>query len=161
MGNLAQLMRGVFFTNSNLIFTVQTRDPGATADPADPNSSAAGFSFVDWGAGIYKGWEVIDNAAIALAEASPLMLTPGRRCENGQPVPVNDPDWIAMTEEMIAAARASYRASQSRDQEAVSESTGRLSDACFSCHSAYRDRRRGQRTELDPSNKAARCAPRD
>jgi mono/diheme cytochrome c family protein len=158
MGNMAQLMRGVFFTNSNLIFTVQTRDPGAPAD-ATADGGNAGFSFVDWGAGIYTGWEVIDNAAIALAEASPLMLTPGRRCENGKPVPVDDPEWIAMTAEMIEASRVAYRASQSRNQEAVSEATGRLSDACFSCHRAYRDSRPpgGVRNPVDPANKAARC----
>ena len=47
-----------------------------------------------WGGSIYSGWELVDYAAIALAESAPLMLTPGRRCENGKPVPVNDPDWI-------------------------------------------------------------------
>src|SRR5438034_5360041 len=30
------------------------------------------------------------RSAVALAESAPLMLTPGRRCENGKPVPVND-----------------------------------------------------------------------
>lgn len=157
-GNLAQLMRGVFFPNSNLIFTVQTHDPAAPAENSG-SDSASGFSFVDWGAGIYTGWEIIDNAAIALMEASPLMLRPGRRCENGRPVPVDDPEWVDMTAEMIAAAREAYRASQLRSQEAVSEATGRLSDACFSCHRAYRDRRRrgAAPDPADPSNKAARC----
>ena len=32
LGNMAQLMRGIFFPNSNLIFTVQTRDPGGEAE---------------------------------------------------------------------------------------------------------------------------------
>jgi mono/diheme cytochrome c family protein len=160
MGNLGQLMRGIFFTNSNLIFTVQTRDPGAPAQaPASSDVATGGFSFVDWGAGIYTGWELVDNAAIALAEASPMMLTPGRRCENGKPVPVDDPEWIRLTEEMIEASRVAYRASQSRSQEAVSEATGQLSDACFACHRAYRDRRPrgGAPDPADPSNKAARC----
>ena len=48
----------------------------------DPNASDGGFDFVSWGGGIYSGWEVVDYAAIALAESAPLMLTPGRRCEN-------------------------------------------------------------------------------
>ena len=90
LGNMAQLMRGIFFPNSNLIFTVQTRDPGAPAPPPSANSQNAGFSFVDWGAGIYGGWQLVDNAAIALADASPLMLTPGIRCENGRLAPVID-----------------------------------------------------------------------
>jgi hypothetical protein len=30
--------------------------------------------------------------ALAIAEAAPLLLTPGRRCENGKRVPVERPD---------------------------------------------------------------------
>ncbi|HEY6507569.1 MAG TPA: cytochrome c [Vicinamibacterales bacterium] len=162
LGNMAQLMRGIFFTNSNLVFTVQTRDPAAPAPPPSADNQAAGFSFVDWGMGIYKGWELIDNAALALADASPLMLAPGIRCENGRPAPVTDADWIRLTEEMIAVARRTYRVVQTRNQEAVAEATGDLSDACANCHRAYRDLPgRGRGTDpTDPSNKAARCQPR-
>jgi mono/diheme cytochrome c family protein len=166
LGNMAQLMRGIFFPNSNLIFTVQTHDPAAKPPPAAAaaggTSQPAGFSWVDWGAGIYGGWELIDNAAIALADASPLMLVPGIRCENGRPAPVTDPDWIRYTEEMIAVARKTFRASQTRNQETVSDATGDLSDACAACHQAYRDvRGRGQAFNPDdPSNKANRCMPR-
>jgi S-disulfanyl-L-cysteine oxidoreductase SoxD len=158
LGNMAQLMRGIFFPNSNLIFTVQTRDPGAKPEPAGAGGAqAGGFSFVEWGAGIYGGWELIDNAAIALADASPLMLTPGIRCENGRLAPVNDPDWIKFTEQMIAVARKTYQISQTRNQEAVAEATGDLSDACAACHQAYRETRgRGAPPPhtTDTSNKA-------
>jgi mono/diheme cytochrome c family protein len=162
LGNMAQLMRGIFFPNSNLIFTVQTRDPGTAAPPPSSNNQNAGFSFVDWGAGIYGGWQLVDNAAIALADASPLMLTPGIRCENGRLAPVTDPDWIRFTERMMAVARQTYRASQTRNQDVVSEATGDLSDACAACHQAYRDiRGRGRAPDpTDPSNKAARCLSR-
>jgi len=163
LGNMAQLMRGVFFPNSNLIFTVQTHDPSAPAPPPSANSQDRGFSFVDWGAGIYGGWQLVDNAAIALADASPLMLTPGIRCENGRLAPVTDPDWIKFTEQLIAVSRQTYKASQSRSQDAVSEATGDLSDACAACHQAYRDvRGRGGRglDPTDPSNKANRCLSR-
>jgi S-disulfanyl-L-cysteine oxidoreductase SoxD len=162
LGNMAQLMRGIFFPNSNLIFTVQTRDPGAPAKPTADNPNA-GFSFVDWGAGIYGGWELVDNAALALADASPLMLAPGIRCENGRLAPVTDPEWIKFTEDLIAVARRTYRLSQTRNQEAVAEATGDLSDACAACHGVYRESRgRGGRAPdpTDPSNKAARCMAR-
>ena len=164
LGNMAQLMRGLFFPNSNLIFTVQTHDPAAPA-PKRTNSAAQGFSWVDWGAGIYGGWELVDNAAIALADASPLMLTPGIRCENGRTAPVTDAAWIKYTEEMIAVSRNLYKLSQTRNQEAVSDATGDLADACANCHSAYRDvfagRGRGAAPNpADPSNKANRCMPR-
>ena len=162
LGNMAQLMRGIFFPNSNLIFTVQTRDPGAPTKPSADNPNA-GFSFVDWGAGIYGGWELVDNAALALADASPLMLAPGIRCENGRLAPVTDPEWIKFTEDLIAVARRTYRLSQTRNQEAVAEATGDLSDACAACHGVYRESRgRGGRAPdpTDPSNKANRCMPR-
>jgi hypothetical protein len=159
---MAQLMRGIFFPNSNLIFTVQTRDPGAPVKPT-PDNPNAGFSFVDWGAGIYGGWELVDNAALALADASPLMLAPGIRCENGRLAPVTEPEWIKFTERLIAVAQRTYRLSQTRNQEAVAEATGDLSDACAACHQVYRESRgRGGRAPdpTDPSNKAARCMPR-
>jgi mono/diheme cytochrome c family protein len=162
VGNMAQLMRGIFFTNANLIFTVQTHDPAAPAPPPAANSQDRGFSFVEWGAGIYGGWELVDNAAIALADASPLMLTPGIRCENGRLAPVNEPEWIKFTEQLIAVSRQTYKASQSRSQDAVSEATGDLSDACAACHQAYREVRVQGRVldPTDPSNKASRCLPR-
>jgi mono/diheme cytochrome c family protein len=163
LGNMAQLMRGIFFPNSNLIFTVQTRDPGAKpTEKIDATTQSSGFSWVDWGGSIYGGWELVDNAAIALADAAPLMLVP-MRCENGRQAPVTDPDWIKYTEEMIAVSRRIYKLSQSRNQEAVSDATGDLSDSCAACHAAYRDvRGRGQGgfNANDPSNKANRCQSR-
>jgi mono/diheme cytochrome c family protein len=162
-GTLAQLMRGVFFPNSNLIFTVQTRDPAAPVPPPDPAAKGAGFSVFDWGQGIYTGWPVIENAATALADASPWMLMPGLRCENGRPAPVTDPDWIRFTEQMVSVAKRTYRLAQTKNQDAVSEITGDLSDACAACHSAYRDvggRGRGANAGNPAIANGGRCTPR-
>jgi mono/diheme cytochrome c family protein len=157
-GNLAQLMRGILFPSSNIIFNVQTYDPGAPVKPGQVGAGATtAFSWVDWGAGIYKGWQIVDYAAVAVAESAPLMLTPGRRCENGRPVPVDRPDWIKFTEELAEAGRAAYKASQTRSQEAVSDASNQLADACLRCHQVYRDRRSGK--DADPSNTSARCLP--
>lgn len=160
VGNLAQLMRGVFFPNSNLIFAVQQQDPGAARGPS--NVQAGTSTIFDWGMGIYTGWQVVDNAAIAIADISPLMLNPGLRCENGKPAPVTDPDWIKFTDQMIAVSKQIYRLSQTRNQEAVSDATGDLSDACAACHAAYRDvRGRGAiPNPTDPQANANRCSPR-
>ena len=160
LGNLAQIMRGVFFPSSNLIFNVQSHDPGAQRKGTPPaNPTAGAFSWVDWGAGIYAGWDLVDNAAVVLADAAPMMLIPGLRCENGRPVPMNEPEWIKFTQEMIEAARIAYKASQTRNQETVSDATGTLADACMHCHEVYRDKRRPNvaRDLVDPANKAARC----
>ena len=91
------------------------------------------------------------------------MLAPGIRCENGRLAPVTEPEWIKFTEQMIEVARRTYRLSQTRNQEAVAEATGDLSDSCAACHGVYRESRgRGGRApdSTDPSNKAGRCMPR-
>jgi S-disulfanyl-L-cysteine oxidoreductase SoxD len=156
-GNLAQVMRGILFPSSNIIFTVQTVDPGETKAAAETGDKDAGFNWMLWGAGIYKGWELVDYAAVALAESAPMMLTPGRRCENGKPVPVNDPEWIKYSIELAEAGKAAYKASQSRDQAAVSEISNLVSDSCLNCHQVYRDKRTANVNPGDPANKALRC----
>lgn len=155
-GNLAQVMRGILFPSSNIIFTVQTHDPAEKKKTSDSGTSDAGFDWAVWGANLYPGWELVDYAAVAIAESAPLMLTPGRRCENGKPVPVNDPDWIKFTNELAEAGRTAYRASQTRNQETVSDVSNVIADACLHCHQVYRDNRRGG-LNLDQSAKASRC----
>jgi len=140
-GNLNQVMRGILFPNSNIIFNVQTNDPAAPAPALTAEQAKSGFSMTQWGAGIYKGWEIVDYAAIALAESAPLMLTPGRRCENGRPVPVQDPDWIKFTLQLAETGRAAYKASQTRSQETVSDFTEQIAETCLACHRVYRDNR--------------------
>jgi mono/diheme cytochrome c family protein len=152
-GNMAQLMRGILFPSSNLLFQVQTYDPAAPKTAYEPGTTS--FSWADWGAGIYSGWELVDYAAIAIAESAPLLLAPDRRCENGKPVPVDRADWIQFTADLAEAGRAAYRASQTRNRETVSDVTNQIADACLRCHEVYRDKGRG--TPDDPSNKAARC----
>jgi hypothetical protein len=164
VGNAAQLMRGIFFPNSNLIFTVQTHDPAEPPPPATGTQASDGFSFAAWGAGIYTGWPVVENAAIALIDVSPLMLAHGLMCENGRAAPVTDPDWIRFTHDMIEVAQQTYAAALERDRERVSELTGPLSDSCAACHRAYRDvrppRGRGAGPAADATLNAGRCQSR-
>ncbi len=156
--NLAQLMRGIFFPSSNIIFNVQGHDPGEKKPGAPYEAPANGnFSWADWGAGIYSPWEMVDFAGLAIADAAPLLLAPGRRCENGRAVPVERDDWTRFTMELIEAGKAAYKASQTRNQEAVSDVSNQIADACLHCHEVYRDKPGG--TTADPSNKAARCVP--
>lgn len=151
-GNMAELMRGIMFPSANMIFNVQSYDPAAPKAAYEPGS--AGFSWVTWGGGLYSGWELVDYAGVALSESAPLLLTP-RRCENGKPAPVTKPDWIAFTEQMAEAGRASHRASQARDRDAVIEVTNQITEACAACHSVYRDKRTG--ASADPGDKSGRC----
>ena len=134
--NLAQLMRAIAFPASNIVFNVQIKDPAA--DVPAPTGTRS-FDFVEWGTTVYPGWEAIDLAALAIAESAPLFLVPGRRCENGRPVPVDRDDWREYTAAVVEAGRAAYRASQSRDWDAAIEVTDQLNAACDNCHQVYRD----------------------
>jgi mono/diheme cytochrome c family protein len=132
--NLAQYMRGVTFPNANIIFNVQVKDPGATR-PQQP----VPFDYVLWGSTVYYGWQAVDQAAQALIETTPMFLLPGRRCENGRPVPVDRADYQKFTQDLINVSREFYKLSQTRKQDAIVDQIERLNDACANCHKVYRD----------------------
>jgi hypothetical protein len=135
-GNLAQVMRGIFFPNANLLFDVQAKDPGAPPKKFGEVGASATETF----ANIYSGWQTVENAAIALEEASDLLMKPGRLCENGRPVPLNRPDWVKFTEGMRAAGRAAYAAAHAKNRDQAIEVTNQIADACANCHEVYRDK---------------------
>ena len=138
VGNLNQVMKGILFPSSNILFDVQTQDPGARKAAA--SITDASTLTVRYGT-VYAPWILVDVAAISLAESAPLLMTPGRRCENGKPVPVDRPDWQKYVQGLVEAGRAAYKAAQTRNQETVSEVTNLIQEACFNCHTVYRDRR--------------------
>ena len=132
--NLAQLMRGVTFPNANILFNVQVKDP-AKDKPAMP----VPFDYVLWGSTVYYGWQVVDQAALTLVETAPLFLVPGRRCENGRPVPVDRADWKQYTTALVDVGKAAYKAAQSRNIDAVNKIAEQLNETCANCHKVYRD----------------------
>ena len=134
VANMAQYMRGVTFPNANIIFNTQLKDPGQEK-PKMP----VPYDYVLWGQTVYYGWQSIDQAALALQETSALFLLPGRRCENGRPVPINKADFQKYTQDLIDFSKELYKASQSRNAEAVSGMSERLNDTCANCHKVYRD----------------------
>ena len=131
-GNLAEVMRGILFPNSNILFDVQTQDPEAIGAAEDGTSVSATFS------GIYKGWQMVQQAAIALAEAEKLITVPGRLCENGKPVPVDQEDFVQWAKALTEAGKATYKAAKDKNREAVSELTNMVAGACEDCHTKYR-----------------------
>jgi len=134
VANLAAFMRGVTFPNANIFFNVQVKDPGAEK-PRAP----VPFDYVLWGQTVYYGWQAVDQAAFALQETTPLFLLPGRRCENGKPVPLNDAIYKQTTQGLIDLSKELYRAAQSRNQDAVVNLAEKLNQACDACHKVYRD----------------------
>src|SRR5438128_11719042 len=113
----AQVTRGILFPSANLLFSVQTIDPGVKKPAANAAAPTGEVDWLTWGGGVYRGWEMVDYAAVSIAESATLMLTPGRRCENGKPVPVTDPDWSKFTQHRADAGTAAYRTSHMRTRE--------------------------------------------
>jgi S-disulfanyl-L-cysteine oxidoreductase SoxD len=136
-GNLAELMRAIAFPNANIIFNVQLKDPGAQKKK---QPAAAPFDYVEWGSTIYPGWLAIDQAAVAITETAPLLLTPGRRCQNGKPVPVERADWKQYVKDLVEIGKLARNTSQARNYEAFVDVSEKLNDACANCHKVYRDK---------------------
>jgi hypothetical protein len=136
-GNLAELMRAIAFPNANIIFNVQLKDPGTQPKK---QLAAAPFDFVEWGSTVYPGWLSIDQAAVAITETAPLLLAPGRRCQNGKSVPVDRADWQQYVAELVEAGKLAYTASKARNYEAFVGISEKLNDACANCHKVYRDK---------------------
>ncbi len=135
-GTVNQIMRGILFPSSNVLFDVQTQDPGAGSKggTARGDASTTSTRYGD----VYSPWQVVDAAAISIAEIGPVLMQP-RRCENGKAAPVDRADWQQYVQGVVEAGRAAYRASQTRSQDAVSDATNTISDACANCHRVYRD----------------------
>src|SRR5262249_15606165 len=132
---LAQVMRGIPFPASNIIFDTQTHDPGAAKKVANPGGGAtASFS------GVYGGWQEVENNALAIAETANLLMIPGRMCENGRPAPTDRDDFKKFAAGLADAGKAAYKAAQSKNLDAMVDVSGTVSDACAACHEVYRDK---------------------
>ena len=135
-GRLAQVMRGILFPNSNILFDVQVNDPGAPPVKKEGDTGSASSAF----ASIYTGWQVVENAAVALEEAADIISKPGRLCENGKPVPLAEATFKKGVEELRAAAKATLIAAKTKNQEKVGDLTNDVAGACSTCHEVYRDK---------------------
>lgn len=150
LGNLAELMRAVAFPNANILFNLQIKDPGTQAKK---KANTVPFDYVEWGSTVYPGWLAVDQAAAAITETAPLLLTPGRKCQNGRPVPVDAADWKQYVAVMADVGKLAYQASKARNFEAFGDISEKLNDACANCHKVYRDKGGSE------GSGAARCQP--
>lgn len=139
-GNLAQVMQAIPFTASNLVFDMQTVDPGKKPEAGD---TGAGASTTQQFSGVYGGWTAIENAGVALQETANLISIPGRMCSNGQPVPIDQEDFKKWTANLAAVGAEVQKFAQAKtwtaDSDALIDLTGKVSDACAMCHEKYRD----------------------
>ena len=130
---MLQLMRGVLYPASNVVFAAQ--DDPATVKPADdPSTSPNPLSSA------YGQWTAVENAGYAIAESANLLTMPGRRCSNGRPAPVGNADWQKYVQGLRVAGMAVVKAGQAKTVESVLEAADALSTACGSCHDVYREK---------------------
>ena len=87
----------------------------------------------------YGGWQEVENSALALAEAANLILIPGRLCENGRPVPIDQPDFRDAAEGLAEAGKAAYKAAQSKNMDETVMVSEAVAAACSKCHEPYHD----------------------
>ncbi len=131
---LAQVMRGILFPSSNVIFAAQHDEFADVKPDADTSLSTDPIK------GVYGGWEAVENASLALVEATRLVTVPGRTCMNGRVVPVQDPDFIKFVADLRAAGLLAYKAAQSKDQDQILDAADKVGVACSHCHTAYREK---------------------
>jgi len=130
--NLNQLMRGLFFPDSNVVFSTQRQDPAGLQRAAEPSGATDPLM------GIFGGWDAVETSALTIAEGADLLMTPGRVCSNGKDVPVKQPDWAKLVDEVREAGKVAYQAAKSKNIDKMFEASDVLNTACADCHNKYR-----------------------
>jgi hypothetical protein len=131
---LAQLMKGILYPASNVVFYAQSDNPNDVPPAKDPATAVNPF------ASAYGKWEAVENAGLAIAESASLLTIPGRRCSNGLPVPMNNADWPKFVQGLRNAGLAAYKAAQSKDQDKIVDAADVMTTACANCHDKYREK---------------------
>jgi hypothetical protein len=129
---LGQVMKGIMFPASNVVFGAQKENPADVKPAKDPSSATDALD------GSYGKWEAVENSALAIAEAANLLIIPGRKCLNGLDVPVKNPDWPQLVRTLQEAAMTAYKAAQSKNQDKMVDAAATLNAACANCHDRYR-----------------------
>jgi len=137
--DLAQLMRGTLYPESNVVFAAQDTNPADVPHAKDPSMAT------DPLASQFGKWEAVENNALAIAEVADLLMVPGRKCANGLDVPLKNPDWAKFVQELRDAGMSAYAAAQTKNQDKMTDVADVMTNACKHCHDQYRDRRKVER----------------
>lgn len=132
--NLLQLMRGILYPASNVIFAAQSDNPAEVKPAKDPATAT------DPLASAYGGWQAVENAALALVEGANLLTIPGRKCANGIDVPLRNPDWPKFVQGLREAGMKAYKAAQSKNQDNILDAADTMTTACANCHDKWREK---------------------
>jgi len=137
--NLAQLMRGTLYPESNVVFAAQDVNPEDVPHAKDPSMAT------DPLASSYGKWQAVENNALAIAEVSDLLTLPGRKCSNGLDVPLKNADWAKFVQELREAGMTAYAAAQTKNQDKMTDAAGVMTAACMHCHVKYREKKLADR----------------
>jgi hypothetical protein len=133
---LAQLMKGIFYPASNVVFAAQDLNPAEVPRAKDPNMAT------DLLTSSYGKWEAVENSALAISEAANLLTLPGRKCANGLEVPLRNADWAGFVQELRDAGMTAYAAARTKNQDKMIDAAGVMTTACKDCHDKYREKAR-------------------
>jgi len=128
-----QVMRGILYPSSNVVFSAQADDPAAVKKATDPSTAT------DPLASTYGGWEAVANSAIALKESARLLEVP-RSCSNGKPAPIQTATWKKGLTLLREAGDASYKAAQAKNMDQIVDAAEKVTTACATCHDPYREK---------------------
>ena len=131
---LAQLMKGILYPSSNVVFAAQGDNPADVPPAKDPATSVNPL------ASSYGKWEAVENAGLAIAEAASLLTVPGRKCSNGLAVPAANADWPKLVQGLRDAGLTAYKAAQSKNQDKILDAADAMTTACANCHDKYREK---------------------
>ena len=133
-GNLNQVMRGILFPNSNVVFAAQNEEFASLKQDKDPSLATDPLR------GVYNSWTAVEDSGYALAEAANLLMIPGRVCSNGKPAPVANADWAKFVAGLRAAGMEAVKAAKAKNQDAMLDVSDKMTTACAACHDVYREK---------------------
>ena len=132
--NLIQLMRGILFPASNVIFAAQSDNPADVKPVKDPSLAT------DPLASTYGGWQAVQNASLTLVEGANLLMIAGRKCGRGLDVPMRNPDWPKFVQGLRDAGMKAYKAAQTKNQDNILDAADAVTMACANCHDKWREK---------------------
>ena len=133
-GNLNEVMRGILFPNSNVVFAAQNEDFAKIQQDKDPSLATDPLK------GVYNSWTAVEDSGYALAEAANLLMIPGRVCSNGKPAPVGNADWAKFVAGLREAGLETVKAAKAKNQDAMLDVSDKMTSACSACHDVYREK---------------------
>jgi hypothetical protein len=128
-----QVMRGILYPSSNVVFFAQSEDPSKVKQEKDPSLATNPL------ASTYGGWEAVSNSALALTESARLLEVP-RSCSNGKPAPIQSATWKKGLSELRAAGLVAYKAAQAKNQDQILDAADKMTTACATCHDKFREK---------------------